>query len=233
MESAARKAELKYPIALDNDFSTWNAFENQYWPASYLIDKEGNVRRVHAGEGEYKETEQAIRMLLGENGGRVPAETTKAVSSEPPTAGQAVTPETYLGTKRASNYVGSPSLIQGERRFTPGDLDRVNAWTLGGTWNVNSEGITAVENSKLTFRFAAKEVYLITGNAADRAQIKVLLDGKPISDTGMAGEDVNNSTIELRGAQLYKAVRLDMFSGDKKVEFEIPAGVQLNVFTFG
>ncbi len=232
VEEAAKKADLRYPIALDNDFSTWNAYQNQYWPASYLIDKDGFVRRAHFGEGEYKQTEQAIRQLLGENGGSVPDKTTAAYSGKVSARSQE-TPETYLGTKRASNFVGSPSLSRGEKSFTPASLERVNDWTLGGTWEVGSEGITAKADSTLTFRIAAKEVYFVTGNKNDAAKIQVLLNEKPINETGNAGNDVKNSIITVNEAQLYKAVKFKEFSSDATLELKVPAGVQLNVFTFG
>lgn len=231
VEEAAKKANLTYPIALDNNFQTWNAFQNQFWPSSYLIDKDGNVRRYHGGEGEYKETEQAIRALLAEKGGSVPDKTTSALSGKVPVAdGQ--TPETYLGTKQASNFTGTPNLIKGEQNFTPKDLTRVNAWTLGGTWEVNAEGIKAKQDSVLRFRFAAKEAYFVTAGQVDNARIEVLLDGKPIGQTD-AGDDLKDSKITVGQAQLYRAVKFHSFRKDKIMELRVPAGVQLNVFTFG
>ena len=232
VEDAAKKAGLTYPIALDNDFATWNAFNNQYWPASYLIDKEGNIRRYHGGEGEYKETEQAIRALLAEGGGKVPEKTTMALNGTVPVTSDQ-SPETYLGTKRSSNYVGSPRLLQGTNTFTSGSLDRVNAWTLGGEWEVTSEGVIARKDSTLKFRFAAKEMYFVTANQVENAKIEVLLDGKPISQNDAAGDDVKDSMITVNNAQLYKAVKFDKLRPDSTIEFRVPAGVQLNVFTFG
>jgi cytochrome c biogenesis protein CcdA/thiol-disulfide isomerase/thioredoxin len=232
VESAAKKAGLTYPIALDNDFSTWNAYKNQYWPSSYLIDKDGKVRRYHGGEGEYKETEQAIRALLSEKGGKVPSETTSALEGKVPVSDNQ-TPETYLGTKRASNYTGDTPLTQGIHTFTPGELKRVNNWTLGGSWEVSTEGITSKENSTLSFRFAAKEMYTVTANSVSNKKITVLLDGKPISQTNSAGVDVKDSQVTINLAQLYKLVKFDSFNNDASITLQIPAGVQLNVFTFG
>ncbi|MEO5950552.1 MAG: redoxin domain-containing protein [Candidatus Saccharimonadales bacterium] len=232
VQDAAKKANLTYPIALDNDFSTWNAYQNQYWPGSYLIDKEGNVRRYHGGEGEYKETEEAIRTLLAEDGGTVPDKTTSALSAQVPVT-DAQTPETYLGTKRASNFTGSPRLVQGTNTFTPASLDRINEWTLGGQWQVAPEGITAVKDSTLTFRFAAKEMYVVTANKVANASMQVILNGKPISQTKFAGDDVKDSSVTINEAQLYRLVKLNSFGKDNAVELKVPAGVQLNVFTFG
>jgi cytochrome c biogenesis protein CcdA/thiol-disulfide isomerase/thioredoxin len=234
VRDAVKKAGLEYPIALDNDFSTWNAYQNQYWPGTYLLDKEGKVRRYHGGEGEYKQTEQAIRALLGENGGRVPERTTKALDGKVPvTEGQS--PETYLGTKRASNFVGTPLLTAGtgQKTFTPAELKEVNDWTLSGTWDVSTEGIKAVSDSTLQFRLAAKEVYFVTAGDGGGKQIEVLLDGSPISQTGFAGSSVKDSRITVNEAELYRAVKFKQFTKDATIELRVPAGVQLNVFTFG
>ncbi len=230
VRDAVKKAGLNYPIALDNDFSTWNAYQNQYWPASYLIDKEGNVRRQHGGEGEYKETEMAIRELLGENGGNVPKETTKALSGNVPVS-DAQTPETYLGTMKASNFASGKPLVKGQQAFESAKLERVNQWTLGGIWNVDSEGITAVKDSTLTIRFAAKELYLVPGSNSESGLTSLSLNGIPISDD--AGDDVKNSSVSLDGARLYKLVKFSSFRKDSTLQLKVPAGVQLNVFTFG
>lgn len=232
VEDAAKKAGLEYPIALDNDFATWGAFKNSYWPATYLIDKDGNVRREHFGEGEYKETEEAIRQLITEKGGRLPAGRSALSDGKVPSS-KSQTPETYLGTKRASNFVGTPRLVQGESQFTPATLDRVNNWTLGGTWKVASEGITASgSDSILRFRVAAKDVYFVTANDA-RGEITVYLDGMPISESGSAGEDVRDSKIPINTPKLYRAVEFDSFQKDNIIELRVPTGVQLNAFTFG
>jgi len=232
VKKAVQKAGLTYPIALDNDFATWNAYENQYWPGSYLIDKDGKVRRYHGGEGEYKETEQAIRMLLAENGGSVPQQNSSVLPNDVPVS-KAQTPETYLGTKRASNYTGAPTLTQGVRTFQPGELERVNQWTLGGSWEVTGEGIVAKSDSTLSFRFGAKELYIVTANEVTNKSMGVTLDGKPISQTDSAGESVKNSSVSINAAQLYKIVNYDAFKPDSVVTLTVPAGVQLNVVTFG
>ncbi|MBC7565231.1 cytochrome c biogenesis protein DipZ [Candidatus Saccharibacteria bacterium] len=230
---AAKKAGLNYPIALDNDFATWNAFNNQYWPSSYLIDKEGNIRRIHEGEGEYKETEQAVRQLLAENGGSVPAPSNMMNESDSVPISSNETPETYLGKSRASNYEGSPALTVGTNSYTLATtISRVNNWTLGGSWKVTSDGITAEKDSVIKIRFAAKELYFVTGNDI-KARIELLLNGKPISGTGHAGDDVKDSSINVSQAQLYRAVKFKDFQKDMTLELKVPAGVQLNTFTFG
>lgn len=230
VEDAVKKAGITYPVGLDNDFTTWNAYENRYWPGTYLIDKEGNVRRTHAGEGGYKETEQAIRTLLGENGGTVPEKMSSL--SEGSTSSSKETPETYLGTRKASDFIGTQRLLRGEYVFTSADLPEVNDWTLGGTWNVTSEGITAVKNSTFKIRIAAKDVYLVTGSDS-KGSIGVTLNGKPISQTKDAGSDIKDSQLSVSMAQLYRVASFDSFTSDATVELTVPAGIQLNTFTFG
>lgn len=232
VKKAARNAGLTYPIALDNDFSTWNAYKNQYWPATYLIDKDGKVRRYHGGEGEYKQTEQAIRTLLAEDGGVVPTKSTSALKGKVPVSDKQ-TPETYLGTKRASNFTGTSSLKVGVNKYKAADLKRVNQWTLDGVWEVTSEGIVARENSKISFRFAAKEMYVVTAENVSPAKIEILLNNKPIDGTDMSGRDVKDSAVEVSTAQLYRIFKADSFVKDATVTLEVPKGVQLNVFTFG
>jgi cytochrome c biogenesis protein CcdA/thiol-disulfide isomerase/thioredoxin len=234
VRDAVKKAGLDYPIALDNDFMTWNAYQNQYWPGTYLLDKNGQVRRYHGGEGEYKETEQAIRALLKEDGGSVPDRTTKALDGTVPVTDEQ-TPETYLGTKRASNFVGTPRVTAGTgvKTFTLGELKEVDDWTLGGTWDVSTEGIKAVSDSTLKFRVAAKEVYFVTAGDGDGRAVAVNLNGRPVSQTGFAGSDVKDSKITVNEGKLYRLVRFKSFQKDATLELTVPAGVQLNVFTFG
>ncbi len=232
VEKAARDANLTYPIALDNDFATWNAYQNQYWPASYLIDKEGNIRRVHYGEGEYKETEQAIRMLLQEGGGRVPEKMYVDGSASVPVSSKE-TPETYLGSKRAVGYAGSPQLLKDRTQdFILNSKQQVNQWSIGGSWEVAGETITARGNSSLQFKIAAKDVYLVAGSEQAK-DVQVLLNGKPISMTDMAGDDVTDSKVTVGESKLYKLVKYPKFTTGDTLELRVPDGVSLNVFTFG
>ena len=230
VENATEKAGLKYPIALDNNFSTWAAYENQYWPATYLIDAEGQVRRYHAGEGQYKETEQAIRQLLEEKGSNVPDEMSD-VDNDGMSVREGQTPETYLGTRRASDYQGAQPLVSGEHVFTQAALPAVNDWTLDGKWKVNGEGVTAVGDASLTIRVAAKDLYLVTGSDA-RGKIGVSVNGKSISSND-SGSDVDDSQVDVSMAQLYEVVSFDKFTKDATIRLAVPDGVQLNAFTFG
>ncbi len=233
VKKAAKDAQLTYPIALDNDFTTWNNYGVSYWPSAFLVDADGNVRRVHYGEGEYMQTEQAIRALLRENNKSVPDSMFVADTAKVPTS-QKQTPETYMGTKRASNYVGQTKLFAGQTAsFIPEPTPPANKWTLGGNWEVSSEKITARSNDAvLKFNISAKEAYVVA--SADTEQtVQVLLDGKPISETGVAGQNIKDSAVKVQNAQLYKLVKYSKFTNGQVLELRVPAGTSINVFTFG
>ncbi len=223
---------LTYPVALDNDFATWNAYDNRSWPASYLIDANGKVRRVHEGEGKYQESEQAIRELLIENGKNLDKVGMAAKTSAVPiNANQ--TPETYLGKQRASNYVGSPALgAANTSTFTESSSLEIDQWTLGGTWEVQSAKIIARGNSTLSIKVAAKDVYLVGGSTPPRS-ISVLLDQQLISMTSNAGSDVHDSHVTFGESQLYRLVSFPTFTTGKTLHLSVPDGTELNVFTFG
>lgn len=232
VEKATKEAGLKYPIALDNGFSTWNNYQNQYWPASYLIDAKGKVRRVHFGEGGYKETEEAIRGLIEERDNKAPDTKTDSVV-ESKTSNNKITPETYLGFSRAAEYVGDQRLTTGDNiKFDAEKKLEVNQWTLDGNWKVKGESITSVNNSKLSIRVAAREVFLVMGSE-NVANVKVSFDGKSISTTKSAGSDVKDGQVAVQTNQLYRLVKNPKFDSDFLLELEIPDGVTLNAFTFG
>lgn len=232
VRKAVKDQKITYPVVLDNDFSTWNAFKNRSWPTAYFIDGSGNVRRVHTGEGEYGESETAIRALLTENGAKLSQDrTTKGGESPPVSADQ--TPETYLGTKRASNYKGTPALGAGsDTGFKFSDNLEVDQWSLSGKWKVDSEKITATSDSKLRFRIASKEAYFVASSAT-AADIRVSIDGQPVSMTESAGSDIKDSKVTVSESKLYRIIANQNFNGDYLVELTVPAGVSINVFTFG
>lgn len=233
VEKAVRDQKLSYPIALDNDFATWNAYDNRSWPASYLIDADGDVRRVHEGEGEYVEGEQAIRQLLIENGAKLDGSMALDSSADAIPVTEKQTPETYIGHRRASNYAGTPALAAApSNTFSyPAEPLQPNRWALKGRWEVSAEKATARGQSRLNFRFAAKDLYVVAASAQPAA-IQVLLDGKPITAND-AGADVNGGVVMVGEAKLYRLVSFDSFDDDSTLELVVPDGVEINAFTFG
>jgi cytochrome c biogenesis protein CcdA/thiol-disulfide isomerase/thioredoxin len=212
---------LEYPVAQDNDFATWNAYGNQFWPAKYLIDSRGRVRYTHFGEGAYDETEGAIRTLLREAGkedlgGRA------AARSE--SASAAATPETYVGSARAERFVNGP-LIDGTSTFTLGDQAAADLPLhhagLDGRWRIEPErSIAAGAGSRLHLRFAARKVFLVLGSERGTRAVRVGVDGRA------------HRTVRVSAHTLYELVRLPS-AGVHLLTLELPKGVEAYAFTFG
>jgi cytochrome c biogenesis protein CcdA/thiol-disulfide isomerase/thioredoxin len=213
VRTATRKLGIRYPVALDNDFATWTAYANQYWPAKYLIDRSGRIRYHHFGEGEYEETESLIRRYLGERvSGRA-----EGVADRTPT-GHA-TPESYLGWERLDRFVGSivvPNQVA-SYRFPVAGLG-TSELAYAGLIRVERERLVAVRNARLRLRFLAREVNLVLGG---RGQVDVLLDGRP------------QKTIEVRGVpRLYRLLELPELS-EGLLELRFAPGLSAYAFTFG
>jgi len=223
VEAAVKSNKVTYPVALDNNEGTWNAFGNNSWPADYLIDKAGNVRNVHLGEGDYGQTEAAIQALLGE---KVPLQTANA--SVPFNQNQ--TPETYFGSNRTINFVGSPSLADGLNTYFPSAQLQINQWTLGGRWQEAGDKITSAgASSTLIFHTQSKDVYLVAGSETGQAEtVGVKL---PNGSTDF-GADAVSGQVSISGSRLYHIVSLQKY-GNTMVTLTVPAGVSLYTFTFG
>lgn len=232
VRNAVKQQHLTYPVAIDANLSTWNAYSNETWPASYLIDAQGKIRRIDIGEGGYVQEEQAIRQLLTDNGANLAnVKPTEQSNYVPVSAKQ--TPETYFGFNRASNYQGSPALAaQPSNNFTLSNNLSPNGWSLGGNWTVDGDRIVAGANAKLNFKFSAKDVYVVVGSNSN-ANITVSLNGKPISSTNAAPSDIVNSQLKVNGQQLYDLVSLPKFESNQTLTLSVPNGVALNTFTFG
>jgi thiol-disulfide isomerase/thioredoxin len=157
--AGAQRLGMTYPIALDNDYKTWDAFHNDSWPADYLIDATGIIRYVGVGEGDYPETEELIRQLLTEaHPGAVLPAATDVPDRTPADSFQ--TPEMYLGAARAQYYQGDTALRSGAGTFTiPRKLDD-DSFGLGGAWAVTDESITAQKDAVIALNYTAGDVYL-------------------------------------------------------------------------
>ncbi len=230
--AAVKQDGITYPIAIDGELATWNAYQNQYWPAEYLIDRDGNVRRQHFGEGEYDQTEQAIRGLLKEKGNTKLSTTLVASTNTPSPIDQHQTPETYLGTDRADAYTGSPVLgSKSTQTYNFANNIGASQWSLSGSWQVTGGSITAGTNAKIRINVSAKNVYLV-GGSPNPVSVDVRFNGQPISQTGDPGSDVNNSQVTIQLSNLYKIASFKDFSSGV-IELDVPSGVSLNTFTFG
>jgi cytochrome c biogenesis protein CcdA/thiol-disulfide isomerase/thioredoxin len=214
VESNVREnvAELgvRYPVALDNDFVTWQSWHNQYWPAKYLIDKRGHVRYYHFGEGAYAKTEDAIRTLLGAD-----APPASDLPDESP-HGQ-VTPESYLGYARLDRYAGEPIVKDKPHAYTfPRGLSE-NELAYSGIWTVQDERAVAGFSAGLRLLYRARDVYLVlTG----KGTVDVLVDGK------------QERTVRVTDDRLYTLVDRARL-GEHLLELRFTPGVAAYAFTFG
>jgi cytochrome c biogenesis protein CcdA/thiol-disulfide isomerase/thioredoxin len=209
----ARKLGVRYPVALDNEFGTWNAYGNQYWPAEYLIDRRGHLRHAHFGEGEYDQTEAAIRKLLAEPGMELPS----ALDLADRTPTGLITPESYLGYGRLARYAGSPIHENRLARYElPFKLDQ-DELAYGGFWKVEGERIVAGRAAGLRLHFHARKVHLVLGG---RGQVRVLVDGRP------------GHVVRVTDDRLYTLVREARIT-DGLLELQFTPGLSAYAFTFG
>jgi cytochrome c biogenesis protein CcdA/thiol-disulfide isomerase/thioredoxin len=220
---------LRYPVAQDNEYATWSAWGNQYWPAKYLIDARGRVRYAHFGEGAYEETEAAIRALLAEAGrDRLgPMADARVETADPELA----TPETYLGHERADGFVPGPPRPGFGRYAGVRDLPPVS-FALSGEWYVGAESATAVRDARIEARVTARKVFLVLSSKGGRPRaVEVLLDGRPVG-AAEAGADVRGGRVTVREERLYRLVSLDRVE-DRRLTLRVPPGVTGYAFTFG
>jgi thiol-disulfide isomerase/thioredoxin len=203
---------IEHPVPLDNDFGTWNAYANQYWPANYLVDRSGEVRYVHFGEGEYDRTESAIRKLLGERS------LARATATPDRTPSGPQTPETYLGWERLSpSYAGSPIAEDrmGTYSFPPTMAE--DAFSYAGRWRIEGERSVAGKEARLRIRAYARLVHVVLRG---RGEVQVLIDGR------------RTGTVAVTENRLYTVADFGK-RADRVVELRLSPGLAAYAFTFG
>jgi len=221
---------IEYPVVQDNKYGTWNAWQNEYWPAEYLVDAKGQVRHVQFGEGDYKQSEAAVRALLADAGATsLPAPMTATAIMASAGLG---TPETYLDTQpRQQDF--ATKLFAGNRTYPGASSLSLNQFALKGPWNASSESITAEgPGASISGAVQAAKVYLVLTSAGNvPRQGRVLLDGQPIPNAH-AGADVHNGVFTVTGERLYSLVS---FPAAQQFTFtvQLPPGVSAYDFTFG
>jgi cytochrome c biogenesis protein CcdA/thiol-disulfide isomerase/thioredoxin len=230
VEDAIAQNGLRYAVAQDNDYATWDAYGNQYWPAKYLIDAQGQVRYTHFGEGDYEETEAAIRRLLAEAGHRPPRELARATAEHP--SPFVTTPESYLGAARADRFANGP-IRAGVHTFTaPAGGVPDDHLALEGTWRVDESSATAVRRARLQVAFGARRAFLVLGPAgSEPARVRVSLDGRPLPNE-LAGRDVRDGSVLVDRQRLYRLVELPR-AERHLLTLEFDHGVSGYAFTFG
>lgn len=225
VEAAIAKYRIEYPVAQDNRLDTWTAFKNRYWPAHYLIDKEGKVVYTHFGEGEYAKTENNIRFLLG-----LKDKAEAKQENVPYHSGQ--TAETYLGYEREESYKGIPAVtFNAAKEYQLPAFLPIDSWALGGAWKVSAEKITAEKaGAKLRLNFKARKVFLVLGTATGKPiNVALLLNGK----TESLGKDAKGGLLRVGGHQLYELVEQPTFQNSLLELTATQPGLEAYAFTFG
>lgn len=228
VQQAVRDFEITYPVVLDNDFTIWNAYDNRFWPAKYLVDKEGNIRYMHFGEGKYQETEQMIASLLDEEA--LPSLIEEKQSSLPRT------PETYLGYQRAGSYLREQNIaIDQEKRYQNVNILPNDAVALAGAWVVSAESVTAQDDSAVLFlNYLGTEVNLVMHPAGDKpGVVTVLVDGQPVPSNYITPDYNQEGVIEITEPKLYGLVNSGDDYGRHTLEIHFSEGVSAFAFTFG
>ncbi len=231
VRDAMKKFGITYPVVLDNDYGTWRAFANSYWPRKYLIDIHGNIVYDHAGEGQYAETEAKIRELLQERAEFLKQDVTLGEATQVSgVVSKAQSPETYFGSSRNEYLANGDVGRAGTQSLTiPGSIS-LHRLYLGGDWNVVPEYATASKGSVVKYRYVAGEVYIVAKSATPVA-VEVWQDGKRVSTE--AGADVVNGTVQIRESRLYKLIK-NQTPGEHVLELRVQGtGAELYAFTFG
>lgn len=236
--SAVEKFAVKYPVVLDNDYSTWNAYRNRYWPRKYLIDIDGYIVYDHIGEGAYEETEKRIQEALEERMKVLGKNETidQPLTKESSVDTQAQSPETYFGASRNNLFSNGESGITGNQTSLriPSQINP-NKLYLSGDWNIDDEfAQNNSEKASIVYQYNAKDVFFVA-EADSNVIVEVLLDGKLVTEH--KGEDINvadgKTFVEIKGARLYKVIQGNQ-AEIHTLELRIQKpGLKAFTFTFG
>lgn len=238
---AMKDLGINYPVAIDNDFKIWRAFDNQYWPAHYFADAQGRIRYHHFGEGDYAESERVIQQLLREAGAAKVEDSLITANAQgvqlAPDMNEVQSPETYVGYQRARHFVPEKGLVpDAASAYSAAPQLALNDWSLDGQWNVGSERATAsAAASRIVYRFHARDLHLVLGPGADGKPVrfKVLIDGKAPGDahgTDVAPDGIGSVTEQ----RLYNLIRQTGGVKDRTFSIEfLDPGVSAYAFTFG
>ncbi len=217
VQAAVGRLGVRFPVAIDDNYGTWNAYGNEYWPAEYLIDQNGEVRRTAFGEGGYPTTESDIRLLLEAGGARHLPPTTELPDRTPT---QELTTETYLGSTRfdGERYLGSAVLESRSSTYRLAGGLMSGDFSFGGTWTQNAWEITAGRGAQLALSYMADDVYLVLGGTGT---VSVSVNG------------VHTKTVQVSGVpDLYTLVSSASFHTGL-LTLSVSPGVQAYDFTFG
>ncbi|MFL9870746.1 cytochrome c biogenesis protein DipZ [Paraburkholderia megapolitana] len=243
VKQAAHDLGVDYPVAIDNNYAIWRAFGNQYWPAHYFIDAQGQIRYHHFGEGDYAHSEKVIQQLLAEAGHAGAEHVATGLTGNAQGVQAAAddadmqSPETYIGYNRAENFASAG----GETKDRPHTYaapaqPAVNDWGLAGTWNVGGEHATLDHaNGSIVYRFHARDLHLVLGPGKDGKPVRFRVSVDGAAPGAAHGTDTTaDGTGTVTEQRLYQLVRQtgDVADHTFTIEFLDP-GVEAYAFTFG
>jgi thiol-disulfide isomerase/thioredoxin len=241
VENAVRTLNISFPVAIDSNYGIWRSFNNEAWPAQYLVDAKGRIRYHHFGEGDYGDIERVIQELLKENGATGLASDTTNVTAvgieAAPDWTDGRSPETYLGYRQAQNFASPEKLHKDSTQlFSAPAKPSLNRWGLNGSWNVNAESaVLEVVPGKIVFRFHSRDLHLVLAPGKDGkpARFVVRLDGAaPGENCGI--DTAPDGSGKIREPRLYQLIRQKGPIVDRTFEIEfLDPGVHALDFTFG
>ena len=231
---ATKQRDIDYPVAIDNEYAIWGAFNNNYWPALYFVDREGIIRDMHFGEGRYEQSEREIQRLLGVERELVPVEGI-GVEAEADWD-QLRTPETYVGYARGERLAspGSPTFDERHAYELPERLS-VNQWALEGEWTIGPEKVLLGQaGGSIDFRFHSRDAHAVLSHGAgEPIPFRVLIDGKaPGRSHGVDVDEDGHGLLE--DGRLYQLVREQDTVRERSLEITfLEPGAEAYSFTFG
>ena len=236
VREALKKHGIEFPVVLDNDYATWRAYGNNYWPRKYLIDIEGNIVYDHIGEGAYDETEKKIREALAERAEKLglpaPKSGVLAAKTMPEVERFAQSPEIYFGSDRNERLAEGKRLIAGVQTMEAPETPFANALYLAGSWNIQPEYAESVsKDARIIFRYRAKDVFMVASAESD-TEVEVWHDGIRVGS--MRGADVSaDGVVRIQSEDLYHLIR-NVQGEEHTLELRVRgAGLRAFTFTFG
>ncbi len=224
---AAKDMRIAYPIAIDNDYAIWSAFNNHYWPALYLVDAQGRIRSHQFGEGAYEQSEMILQQLLAEAGIGGIAHELVSVDAQGAEAaadwGDLRSPENYVGDARTENFASPGGAVLDQPRvYAAPARFSLNHWALAGDWTVEREAtVLNKANGRIVYRFHARDLHLVMGPAARGTSVRfrVLIDGLPPGEAhGIDVDEQGHGTVT--EPRLYQLIRQPKPIADRHFEIE-------------
>jgi thiol-disulfide isomerase/thioredoxin len=235
VRQATRDRDIDYPVAVDNRYAIWNAFDNHYWPALYVIDSDGVIVGQHFGEGEYEQSERVIQRALGVDRSPVAVAVEGRGVEAAADWNHLRSPETYLGAGRSEGFASPEGTVPESRLYRIPERLALNQWAVAGHWTIEQEKATLDHaDGRIGFRFQARDANLVmSAGGGEPIPFRVLVDGQAPGSSHGADTDASGHGL-LGSGRCYQLVREQGEVLERTLEITFDrAGVQAYVFTFG